>query len=146
MSDIAGAVPTPYALDSSVLIAIARGDTRVMTLIQALDAKGRPLIIPALAVTAASLDIHTEEATDLLEGLELFENTMTAPLHDAQQAVRLAEVIWATGLDAWDAHVAAIADASICPILTLDAPRWRHHSNDLEEPLHCIEIADPDET
>lgn len=146
MSDTASAVPAPYVLDSSVLIAIARGDTRVMTLIQALDAKGRQLIVPALAVTAASLDINSEEAIDLLEGLELFENTMTAPLHDAQQAVRLAEVISATSLDPWDAHVAAIADAAICPILTLDAPRWRHHSDDLEESLHCIEIADPDET
>jgi hypothetical protein len=41
--------------------------------------------------------------------------------------------------------VAAVADASVCPILTLDAPKWRQHSGDLDEPLHLIVIADPDE-
>jgi hypothetical protein len=30
-------------------------------------------------------------------------------------------------------------------ILTLDAGKWRQHSQDLDEPLHIIEIADPDE-
>jgi hypothetical protein len=50
-----------------------------------------------------------------------------------------------TGLDPWDAHVAAVADASICPILTLDAAKWRQHADDLDESLHFIEIADPGE-
>ena len=63
---------------------------------------------------------------------------------DAEQAVRLAAVIARTELDPWDAHVAAVADASVCPILTLDAGKWRQHSGDLREPLHIIEIADPD--
>ncbi len=44
-----------------------------------------------------------------------------------------------------DAHVAAAADVSVCPILTLDAAKWREHAGDLDEPLHIIEIADPDE-
>src|SRR5205823_3228316 len=46
-------------------------------------------------------------------------------------------------LDPWDAHVAAVADAAVCPVLTLDAARWREHAADLDEPLHVIEIADP---
>jgi hypothetical protein len=29
--------------------------------------------------------------------------------------------------------------------VTIDAPKWRQHSQDLDEPLHIIEIADPDE-
>ena len=41
--------------------------------------------------------------------------------------------------------VAAVADAAVCPILTLDAGKWREHAADLDEPLHFIEIADPDE-
>jgi hypothetical protein len=69
---------------------------------------------------------------------------MTAALLDAEQAVRLAAVIARTELGPWDAHVAAVADASVCPILTLDAGKWRQHSGDLDEPLHIIEIADPD--
>ena len=116
-----------------------------MTLVQELDARGRPLVIPVLAVTGASLDIRSDEAAELLEGLERLGNAMTAALLDAEQAVRLAAVIARTGLDPWDAHVAAVADASVCPIITLDAGKWRQHSGDLDEPLHIIEIADPDE-
>jgi hypothetical protein len=116
-----------------------------MTLVQELDARGRPLVIPVLAVTGASLDIRSDEAAELLEGLGRLGNAMTAALLDAEQAVRLAAVIARTGLDLWDAHVAAVADASVCPILTLDAPKWRQHSGDLDDPLHIIEIADPDE-
>jgi predicted nucleic acid-binding protein len=126
VSEDAPAVPTPWVLDTSVLVEVARGDTRTMTLVQELDARGRPLVIPALAVTGASLD-------------------MTAALRDAEQAVRLAAVIARTGLDPWDAHVAAVADAAVCPILTLDAARWREHAADLDEPLHFIEIAEPGE-
>jgi predicted nucleic acid-binding protein len=116
-----------------------------MTLVQELDARGRPLVIPALAVAGASLDIRSGEAAELLEGLERLKNAMTAALRDAEQAVRLAAVIARTGLDPWDAHVAAVADAAVCPIRTLDAARWREHAADLDEPLHLIEVADPDE-
>jgi predicted nucleic acid-binding protein len=145
VSEDARAVPTPWVLDISVLVEVARGDARTMTPVQELDARGRPLVIPALAVTGASLDIHSDEAAELLEGLERLKNAMTAALRDAGQAVRLAAVIARTGLDPWDAHVAAVADAAVCPILTLDAGRWREHAAGLDEPLHFIEIADPDE-
>ena len=70
-------------------------------------------------------------------------NAMTAAPRDAEQAVRLAAVIARTELDPWDAHVAAVADASVCPILTLNAAKWQEHARDLDEPLHIIEVADP---
>ena len=145
MSEAGASVPAPWVLDVSVLTAVARADTRVMTLIQELDARGRPLIIPALAVTGGSLDMSGEEATELLEGLERLENALVAPLRDAEQAIRLAAVIARTDLGPWDAHVAAVADASVCPILTLDVAKWHQHTGDLDDPLHIIEIADPDE-
>ncbi len=145
MSGEGGAKPTPLILDVSVLIAAARGDTDVMTLIQDYDASGQPLVVPVLAVTAAAADMPEEDAADLLGGLELFENITIAPLRGTEQAVSLATVIARTELDPWDAHVAAIADASVCPILTLDAGKWRRHSTDLDQPLHIIEISDPDE-
>jgi predicted nucleic acid-binding protein len=145
VSEDSGAAPAPWVLDSSVLIEVARGDARTVTLVQELDARGRPLVIPALALTGASLDIRSDEAAELLVGLERLGNAMTAALRDAEQAVRLAAVIARTELDPWDAHVAAVADASVCPILTLDAAKWRPHSGDLDEPLHIIEITDPDE-
>jgi predicted nucleic acid-binding protein len=146
VSEEGGAAPAPWVLDASVLIEVARGDARTVTLVQELDARGRPLVIPALAVTGASLDIRSDEAAELLEGLERLGNAMTAALRDAEQAVRLAAVITRTELDPWDAHVAAVADASVCPILTLDAAKWHQHSGDLDDPLHIIEIAEPDES
>ncbi|MGH3185992.1 MAG: PIN domain-containing protein [Streptosporangiaceae bacterium] len=145
MSVEGGASPAPWVVDLSVLIEVARGDARIMTLVQELDARGQPLVIPTLAVTGASLDIPSNEAAELLEGLERLENAMVGPLRDAEQAIRLAEVIARTELDPWDAHVAAVADASVCPILTLDGAKWREHARDLDEPLHFMEIADPDE-
>ncbi|GAB3154129.1 hypothetical protein [Microbispora hainanensis] len=50
-----------------------------------------------------------------------------------------------TGLDIHDAHAAAIADVSVCPILTLRGGKWQRPSRALDNPLHVIEIADPDE-
>jgi predicted nucleic acid-binding protein len=144
VSEDGGARPAPLILDASVLIGAARGDAGVMTLLQGYDADGQPLIIPVLAVTAASLDTRSEDAEAILHGLERLGNAMAASVRDAEQAVRLADVIARTGLDTWDAHVAAVADAAICPILTLDASKWREHAGDLDERLHFVEIADPD--
>lgn len=145
MSEEAGARLAPLILDASVLIAVARSDTGVMTLLQGYDAAGQSLVMPVLAVTAASLDMPTEEAEHLLRGLERLENAMAAPLRDSEQATRLAAVIARTELSPYDAHVAAVADASVCAILTLEAPKWQEHARDLDEPLYFIEIAEPDE-
>lgn len=145
MNEDAGARPAPFVLDSSVLTEVARADAGLMTLIQGWDAAAQPLIIPTLAVTTAALDMRSQEAEDLLHGLERLESAMLAPLRDTEQATRLATVITRTGLDPWDAHVAAVADASVCPIITLDADKWREHARDLDEPLYFVEIADPDD-
>ena len=145
MTEDTGAASTPYVLDVSILVAVARADADVTRLVLALDGRGRPLVIPVLAITAASLDARTEDGDVALMGLERLENTMIAPLRDADQAARLAAVIAKTGLETCDAHVAAVADASVCPILTLDAQKWREHATALDEPLHIIEITDPDE-
>ena len=134
---------TPLILDTSVLRAVARGDADVIALVQEYDARGQPIVIPALAIAGASLDIRNEEGDDLLAGLELLGVVTVAPLSGAEQAARLAHLVSRTGLDPWDAHVAAIADVAICPILTLNAEKWEHASADLDDPLHIIEIADP---
>lgn len=139
------ATAPPFVLDTSVVTAVARGDPDIIALLQGYDARGQLLVIPALAIAGASLDARSEEADDLLGGLELLENVTIAPLRGTEQAARLADIIARTGLDPWDAHAAAIADVAICPILTLDAGKWRRPSADLDEPLHIIEISDPDE-
>lgn len=137
--------PTPYILDTSVLMAIARGDADLIGLVQDYDRTGQPLVVPALAVAAALLDSRTDEAFDLLAGLAAFASAEVAPLEGIEQAANLADVISKTGLDPWDAHVAAIADVAICPILTLSSDKWQEPSHALDEPLHVIEIADPDQ-
>jgi predicted nucleic acid-binding protein len=142
MSD---APAVPVVLDTSVITEVARGDSDIITFIQRYDARGQAMVIPAMAIAAASLDSRGEESADLLGGLELLDNATIAPLRGTEQAIRLADIIARTELDPWDAHVAAVADASICPILTLNAAKWRQPSADLDQPLHVIEIADPDD-
>ena len=139
------ATAPPFVVDTSVITAVARGDPDIIGLIQEYDARGRLLVIPALAIAGASLDARSEEADDLLGGLELLDNVTIAPLRGTEQAARLADIIARTGLDPWDAHAAAIADVGIYPILTLDAAKWRQPSADLDEPLHIVEISDPDD-
>lgn len=135
----------PLILDTSVLTAIARGDSDIIGLVQAYDSRAQPLVIPTLATAGASLDTRSDEADDLLAGLELLDHATPAPLRGAEQATRLAAIIARTGLDPWDAHTAAVADASICPVLTLNLTRWRDPAAALDAPLRIIEISDPDE-
>ena len=106
---------TLLILDTSVLRAVARGDADVIALVQEYDARGKPIVIPALAIAGVSIDIRNEEGDDLLAGLELLEVVTVAPLSGAEQAVRLADLVARTGVDPWTAHVAAIADVAICP-------------------------------
>jgi len=140
---VSGASRTPFILDTSVLTAVARGDADIIALVQEYDVLGQPIVIPALAIAEASLDTRSEEGDDLLAGLELLEVVTVAPLSGTEQAARLAHLVARTGLDPWDAHVAAIADVAVCPILTLNAAKWQRPSADLDEPLRIIEIVDP---
>jgi hypothetical protein len=66
---VTGPSATPLVLDTSVLTAVARGDPDIIGLIQAYDSCGQPVVIPALAVAGASLDVGSDEAYDLLAGL-----------------------------------------------------------------------------
>ncbi|GAA4600023.1 hypothetical protein GCM10023194_81080 [Planotetraspora phitsanulokensis] len=135
--------PTPVIIDTTVLHEIVRGEVGVISLIQGFDADGQPMVVSALAITAALMDARNEEAADAMHGLAAMENVTVAPLKDAEQAENLALVAVVTGLDVVEAHTAAIADVSVCPILTLNAARWEEPSAALEERLFTIEIAEP---
>ena len=76
----------------------------------------------------------------------MLEAVTVAPLNGARQAARVAGIVASTGLDIWDAHVAAVAAAAKCPILTLDAARWKQVSGAFGPPLQIVEIADPDDS
>lgn len=139
-----GAVSPPYVLDVGVLTAIARGDAEVTGFVLGHDARHGVNILPALAVAAASLDARPFDADKALRGLGQLANAVFAPVQGTGQALMLAAVAARTGLDAWHAHVAAVATASGCATVTLDAATWREHAGELDPPIRIIEIADPD--
>jgi predicted nucleic acid-binding protein len=135
----------PYVLDDLTLSEVARGDADLIRLLLSYDAAGQALVVPVLAAAAAYRQAPTTDAADSLRGLPDLDHATSAPVADVGQALRLIEIAAKTGLDVCAAHVAAVADASICPILTLDADRWRRASAALPDPLHIIEIADTDD-
>ncbi|MGP4103829.1 hypothetical protein [Nonomuraea sp. KM90] len=92
------------------------------------------MVMPALALTAASLDASSAEADHLLGSLELFERVEIASLAGADRVPTLAAVMAKTDPDAHDAHVVAIADVAALPILTLDRPKWEKASQAFENP------------
>ncbi|MEV0198148.1 hypothetical protein [Nonomuraea sp. NPDC050691] len=138
-------VPTPFILDVGVLTDIARGDIELIGLMQDYDRTGQPLVISALAAAGALLDAEGSEASALLAGLGAFEHAQVAAVDGVEQAALLAQMIARTGLDPWNAHVAALADLATCPILTLEPDVWAEPSAALDEPLHVIAIADPEQ-
>ncbi|WP_283136456.1 hypothetical protein [Rhizohabitans arisaemae] len=143
MSDFS---PTPHILDSTILVNVARGDADLIGFLQDFDRSGQTLVIPSLAVAGALLDSRgLPEAQPLLAGLAAFERATVAPLDGVPQAAHLAHMISITGLTPYDAHVAAIADVAVCPILTLDAKHWHDSSHALAHPLTIIEIAEAEQ-
>jgi hypothetical protein len=138
--------PTPHILDSAILTDVARGDADLIGFLQDFDRSGQSLVIPALTAAGALLDSRgLPDAQALLTGLAAFERATIAPLDGIHQAGQLAEMIAITGLNPYDAHVAAIAEVSVCPILTMDASHWEAPSRALDKPLFVVEIAEPDE-
>jgi hypothetical protein len=101
------------------------------------------MVLSTLATTWTLVETPSVQAVDAMRGLAALERVTVAPLRDSEQAILLANMMTTTALNVWDGHVAAIADTSICPILTYDAARWRDASSALDEPLPVIEIADP---
>jgi predicted nucleic acid-binding protein len=140
-----GFPPVPLVLDTSVIVAIARSDAQITSLILSYDEAGQPMVIPVLAMTAAAIDMHTDSTALVLRGLQKQGKVMIAPLQGADQAAALADIIAKTGLDHGDAQVAAVALAGTYPILTLDAAKWQQCAADLDEHLHIVEIADPED-
>ncbi|MFC7644769.1 hypothetical protein ACFQX6_31815 [Streptosporangium lutulentum] len=100
------------------------------------------MVIPALAITGATLGNKSPEAADALRGLALMEGVTVVPLDGPEESIALADMISATRLAAWDAHAATEALSLIGAILTMDASRWEDPQRQLEEHLQVIEISD----
>lgn len=136
----------PYVADVSILAALSRADEQAGTLLQSLDRQGQQVAVPVLAITGALVAAVSREDRDLLSvTLERFGAFIVAPLRDKAQAIDLARAVSRAGLDPWDAHVAAVAHASGCRILTLDGPKWREHEHDLGTRLEFVQVEDFEE-
>ncbi|MEQ4718858.1 hypothetical protein [Nonomuraea sp. B19D2] len=134
----------PLILDTGFLAELARGDSDLMEMVARFDAEGQSMVMSVLAITGASLDCGTKEATDLLLGIATLPQITVAGAREPEHGTTLASVINRTGLDWGDAHVAAIADASVCPVLTLNKLHWDKATHAFDEPLHIVEIANPE--
>ncbi|MEV4113416.1 hypothetical protein [Nonomuraea sp. NPDC049695] len=133
----------PLILDTGVLAELARGDLNLMEMVARWDEQGQPMVVSVVAIASAARDSGSKDATDLLLGIATMERITVAGLREPEHGITLASVLGRTGLDWGDAHVAALADASVCPILTLDGSHWTQAARAFDEPLHVIEISDP---
>jgi hypothetical protein len=135
----------PLILDTGVLAELARGDLNLMEMVARWDEQGQPMVMSVVAVAAAARDSGSKDSTDLLLGIATMDQITVAGLREPEHGIILASVLGRTGLDWGDAHVAALADTSVCPVLTLDSAHWTAAVRAFEEPLHVIEISDPPE-
>ncbi|MGP4104559.1 hypothetical protein [Nonomuraea sp. KM90] len=135
----------PLILDTGVLVELARGDLNLMEMVARWDEHGQAMVMSVVAVASAARDSGSKDATDLLLGIATMDQITVAGLPEPEHGIALASVLGGTELDWGDAHVAALADTSLCPILTLDGSHWAPAIRAFEEPLHVIEIPDPPE-
>lgn len=135
----------PLILDTGVLVELARGDLNLMEMVARWDEQGQPMVMSVVAVASAARDSGSKDATDLLLGIATMDQITVAGLREPEHGITLAAVLNRTDLDWGDAHVAALADTSVCPILTLDGSHWAPTIRAFEEPLHVIEISEPPE-
>ncbi|GAA4976711.1 putative nucleic acid-binding protein [Nonomuraea thailandensis] len=133
----------PLILDTGVLIELARGDLNLMEMVARWDEQGQPMVMSVVAVAAAARNSGSKDSADLLLGIATMGQITVAGLGEPEHGIILATVLGRTDLDWGDAHVAALADTSMCPILTLDSSSWTAAIRAFEEPLHVIEISDP---
>ncbi|WP_220448431.1 hypothetical protein [Nonomuraea diastatica] len=135
----------PLILDTGVLVELARGDLNLMEMVARWDEQGQAMVMSVVAVASAARDSGSKDAADLLLGIATMDQITVAGLREPEHGIMLASVLNRTGLDWGDAHVAALADTSVCPILTLEGPHWAAAIRAFEEPLHIIQISDPPE-
>ncbi|MDF5755164.1 hypothetical protein [Spongiactinospora sp. TRM90649] len=133
----------PLILDTGVLVELAHGDLNVMEMVARWDEQGQPMVMSVVAVAAAARDAGSKDATDLLLGIATMDQITVAGLRETEHGIALASVLGRTELDWGDAHVAALADTSVCPVLTLNGSHWTAAARAFDEPLHIIAIEDP---
>ncbi|GII76761.1 hypothetical protein Sru01_17430 [Sphaerisporangium rufum] len=135
-----------FILDAGVLMEVARGDAGVIHLLQGMDAAGIGLVVPALAVTGAALDIGArDEQMALIRGVARLESAALAGVVTFDDATDLAHGRRAARSleELWDVQAALQAVMRGCPVLTTDHARWKEASREVRG-LNVVEIAELD--
>lgn len=136
-----------YVLDVTVLADCARGDAELIGMIQQFDVDHVTLIVPALAVTGATIDVGgAPEQVALIRGICRLDSARFAGLTEFDDAAELARLRFVTTLEhLWDVHTAEVALNRGVPVLTLDHGRWREAVRETGGDLSVVEVSDLDD-
>ncbi|MBG0833244.1 hypothetical protein HS041_36695 [Planomonospora sp. ID67723] len=137
-----------FVLDAMVLTEVARGDSDIIILLQQLDADKITLIVPALAVTGAAIDIGAnDEQMATVRGVCRLNSAKFAGLaafDDSSDLARLRLEVEAFG-ELWDVQAAVQAVLHGCPILTTDYGRWKDAVRETRGEFAVVEVAELDD-
>lgn len=137
-----------YILDASLLAEVGRGDNDVIALLQALDAADVAIVVPALAVTGATVETAaTNEQLAVMRGVGRLDSATFAALAAFDDTVDLGRMRLETDAPSqlWDVQTALQAVLRNCPILTTDAARWDAAEKELSGQLTVVEISQLDD-
>ncbi|GIH80982.1 hypothetical protein [Planobispora longispora] len=137
-----------FVLDAMVLTEVARGDSDTIILLQQLDAEKITLIVPALAVTGAAVDVGcVDEQLATVRGVCRLNSAKfvgPATFDDSADLAQLRLEIESLG-ELWDVHTAVQAILHGCPILTTDYGRWKDAVLEARGALSVVEVTDLDD-
>jgi hypothetical protein len=138
-------VDLAYVLDVTVLADCARGDAELIGMIQQFDADHVTLVVPALAATAAVIDVGgAHEQVAVIRGICRLSSAQLAGIVVCDDAEELARMRLANQSlkHLWDVQTAEAALSRRIPILTLDNGRWKDVLS--EQHLDVVEVSDLD--
>ncbi|MFI7637815.1 hypothetical protein [Nonomuraea sp. NPDC049400] len=133
-----------YVLDAALLAEVGRGDNDVIALLQQLDAANISIIVPALAVTGATVEtVATNEQLAVIRGVGRLDSTTFAALVAFDDVTDLARMRLEVRSpeELWDVQTALHAVLRNCPILTTDAKRWQATLDEMAGQLLVVEVS-----
>ncbi|SDL75479.1 hypothetical protein SAMN05421874_128104 [Nonomuraea maritima] len=135
-----------YVLDALLLAEVSRGDPDVIALLQELDASQIPMIVPALAITGATVETAaTADQLAVMRGVGRLGSTRLAALSVFDDSVDLAHMRKEMEGDLWDVQTALQAVLRGCPILTVDGTHWETTARALWGHLVVVQVSQLDE-
>lgn len=137
-----------YVLDAPLLAEVGRGDNDVIALLQQLDADNISIIVPALALTGATIETAaTNEQLAVIRGVGRLDSAHFAALAAFDDTTDLARMRLEVDApeELWDVQTALQAVLRSCPVLTTDAARWQATQDELAGQLIVVEVSQLDD-